>query len=368
VKFKYLSTLFVVVILVAGIFYWQANYSKIDKTSVLHKVIGPVFIKYGLTDDKLVKKSVEENKLGSKKYVSVFVEYDAPKSFIWRDFDRSLRLAIRKSELSIYDVEQSFEKDAQCHTVIINFGRFDVLTFKINHRIKAMPPQAVEKVFNKPRIAIVVDDFGYSKNNIKVFLSLRQPITISILPEQRYSRDIADLARSRGLETILHLPLESDRTDVVEEADTIKSGMSEREILLTLAKEIACVPGVDGVNNHMGSKATANTAIMTTVLRYLKSRNLYFLDSMTTNKSVCMEAAKSLGVRCYKRDMFLDNSNNTAAIEKQLSDLKALAFKRGKAIAICHDRKNTAAVLSRLLPEMAQEGIEFVSLSDLEKA
>ena len=78
-------------------------------------------------------------------------------------------------------------------------------------------------------------------------------------------------------------------------------------------------------------------------------------------------SSASAGVRCAKRDIFLDNSNNTAAIEKQLADLKVMAFMRGQAIAICHDRKNTIVVLAKELPEMASEGIEFVRLSELVK-
>ena len=226
---------------------------------------------------------------------------------------------------------------------------------------------AAKKVYKRPRVAIVVDDFGNSKNNLDLLFSIKQPVTLSILPEQRYTREVADLARARGFEVILHLPLEPRRDDVSQEANTIKAGMSEKEILLRLKKEIELVPGIDGVSNHMGSKATANTMVMTTIIRHLKSRGLYYFDSLTSSRSVCLDVAKSLGVRCAKRDIFLDNSNNTAAIEKQLADLKVMAFMRGQAIAICHDRKNTIVVLAKELPEMASEGIEFVRLSELVK-
>ena len=364
-KIKLLIIPFIALILITGIFYFQANFGRIDKTSGLYKAIGQVFVKSGLTDDKLVKKIVDENKMAGRRYVTVFVEYDAPKSFIWRNFDRALRIALKKSAFRISDVEQSFEKRRECHTVIINYGKFDVLTIKINHRIKAVALPAVEKVFARPKIAIVVDDFGYSRNNISAFLALKQPITFSILPSERFSSEVAGLAKSRGFETMLHLPLEAEGPDVPEEADTIKVGMSEREVLLRLEKDLASVPGIDGVNNHQGSKATADTAVMTTVIRRLKQKGLFFLDSVTTPKSVGIAVAKSFGIRYAKRDIFLDNSNNTAAIEKQLAALKALAFKRGRAIAICHDRKNTAAVLARIMPQMEREGIEFVKMSDL---
>jgi polysaccharide deacetylase 2 family uncharacterized protein YibQ len=216
-------------------------------------------------------------------------------------------------------------------------------------------------------VAIVVDDFGYSKNNLETFLSLKQPITLSILPGQRYSKEIAELARKRGFETILHLPLEAENEDAHEEMDTIKTTMSEREITLRLDKEISSVPDIDGVSNHQGSKATADTAAMTAIIKHLKSKGLYYFDSLTSERSVCGDVAASLGVGFAKRDIFLDNSNNTMAIERQLLELKAMAFKHGSAIAIGHDRRNTAEILSTMLPEMAKEGIKFVRLSTLVK-
>lgn len=358
------------VILAAGFLYWRTGYGRIDKSAELKKSLAPVFLKFGLTDDKLVRRTVEEHKLGGTRYISAYFEYDVPKLFIWKNFEPALETALKRSGFTVTDTDEVFKKDRVCYTVIIKYGKFDVLTLKINRRGKAVTPApvpAAEKTYAKPKIAIVVDDFGYSKNNLDAFLGLKQPITLSILPEQRYTREVALLAKARGFETILHLPLEPARNDIGQEADTIKTDMGEKEILLILKKEIALVPGIDGVSNHMGSKATEDKATMTSIIKYLRSEDLYYFDSLTSGRSVCVDVAKRFGVKCAKRDIFLDNSNNTAAIEKQLADLEALAFKRGEAIAICHDRKNTAAVLAKNLPRMAQDGIEFVRLSELVK-
>jgi polysaccharide deacetylase 2 family uncharacterized protein YibQ len=141
--------------------------------------------------------------------------------------------------------------------------------------------------------------------------------------------------------------------------------MSEPEIDAKLVKELADVGGVRGVSNHMGSKATEDRKVMADIMRYLKKDGLYFFDSLTTPRSICREAAARAGVRYARRDRFLDNDNSPEAIEKQLDNLKALALQRGSAIAICHDRKNTAAALAKKMPEMASEGIEFVYLSEI---
>ena len=229
------------------------------------------------------------------------------------------------------------------------------------------PAPTIVKARKRAKVAIVIDDFGYSMNNVEALLDIGEPFTLSILPKQRYSHEVANLARSRGYEVMLHLPLEAQRKDVKEESDTIRSGMSENEVITRLKRDIADVPGIDGVSNHQGSKATEDKALMAEILQYLKKNKLYFFDSLTSQNSVCREVASEVDIRYARRDIFLDNTSDVAAIEKQLAELKKMAFARGKAIAVCHDRKNTAAALSRMMPEMSAEGIEFVYLSDMEK-
>ncbi len=224
---------------------------------------------------------------------------------------------------------------------------------------------AVAKKFKNPKVAIVMDDFGYNMNNLETLFNIRQPVTLSILPDLRYSGQIAGLARDRGYEVMGHLPLEAHRKDVKEESDTIRSGMSESEIASRLAKEIASVPGLSGVSNHMGSKSTEDKLLMSMIFKHLKENNLYFFDSLTSQRSVCRETAAAAGIRYARRDVFLDIPNETSFIEKQLLEVRRLAFKSGRAIAVCHDRKNTITVLAKIMPAMAKDGIRFVYLSEL---
>lgn len=232
---------------------------------------------------------------------------------------------------------------------------------------KVLPMPAAGKPVKKAKVAIVIDDFGYNTGNLQTFLDIGEPLTFSILPNLRRSRDVAEAAEARGHEVILHLPLESHRKDVAEETDTIKPGESPKEVTERLAKDIGSIPGLRGVSNHMGSKATEDKELMSAIFVYLKKQDLYFFDSLTSDKSICREAADKAGIRFAKRDAFLDNTNDVEYIEKQLLELEELAFKRGRAIAICHDRKKTAAALARTMPRMARDGVEFVYLSDMVK-
>lgn len=232
---------------------------------------------------------------------------------------------------------------------------------------KAVLPKQIAKPARGAKVAIVIDDFGYNTSNLNAFLEIKKPLTFSILPNLPHSRDIANAAKEHGYEVILHLPLESNRKDIKEEMNTIKSGEGRDEVVSRLAKDMESVPGLSGVSNHMGSKATEDKVLMSEIFAYLKKRNLYFLDSLTSQKTICRETARETGLRFAKRDIFLDNVNTIESVEDRLAELEKLAFKRGYAIAICHDKKNTAIALSKMMPEMEKEGVEFVYLSELVK-
>jgi polysaccharide deacetylase 2 family uncharacterized protein YibQ len=104
---------------------------------------------------------------------------------------------------------------------------------------------------------------------------------------------------------------------------------------------------------------------METIFGELRSRGLYFLDSLTSEKSVCGRIAARMGVRYAARDIFLDNSTDEDCIRRQVLSMRKLAFRTGRVIAICHDRKNTIEVLSGMMPELERDGIRFVRASAL---
>ena len=232
---------------------------------------------------------------------------------------------------------------------------------------KALAPAALPAVIKKakaPAVAIVMDDLGYGISELNEILAIKEPITFSILPNLQFSKKIANIANSSNYEVILHLPMESERKDVKEEAGTIKSTMPEKEVIDTLDRDIASVPNLKGISNHMGSKATEDSSLMSLIMGELKRRGLFFFDSVT-GKTVCREVAHSVGIPYARRDIFLDNSNDIAKIDTELSDLEKLAFKKGRAIGICHYRKNTIKALEKMMPAMADDGVQFVFLSDM---
>lgn len=224
--------------------------------------------------------------------------------------------------------------------------------------------ERLEQPSCKARVAIVLDDFGYNMNNLKAVWDLDIPITLSILPNLPYSKAIAKAAKEKKAEVMLHLPLEPDE-HLRLESDTIMTAMSDDEIGVKLEKAISCVPNLRGISNHMGSKATEDRRVMSTIYKRMKKSNLYFLDSLVTNKSVCKDLAGEMNIKFASRSVFLDNELDKAYIEDQLMELAKKALSTDWAIGIGHDRGLTISTIKETIPALQKLGIEFVFVSDI---
>jgi polysaccharide deacetylase 2 family uncharacterized protein YibQ len=146
----------------------------------------------------------------------------------------------------------------------------------------------------------------------------------------------------------------------------LRSDMTPLEFLNTVSEDVESVPGALGINNHEGSALTENKEAMKFLMAELKARNLMFLDSLTSAKSVAYTTAKEFGLKAAKRDVFLDNeSDNAAYIRKQLEELTDIARKHGRAIGIGHPHPATISELRKWLAETDQQDIEFVPVSRL---
>lgn len=221
-----------------------------------------------------------------------------------------------------------------------------------------------------PRIAIVIDDFGYAEPaRAAGFLEMDAPITFSILPGTPHSRSIAEAALSAGKEVLLHAPMEPVGYPETHPGEgALLLDHTHREIRAFLSAAIDEIPEAVGVNNHMGSAFTKDRGRMRTVMAVLRERELFFLDSMTTPQSTGFSEAVRAGIPAVRNNMFIDSQLDelgTVDIAGQLADLEAIARRRGGAIGIAHPHEETLQSLRRLLPRMAERGIEFVTISEL---
>lgn len=216
------------------------------------------------------------------------------------------------------------------------------------------------------KLAVIVDDCGYDMSSVRTLLNTGLPLNFAVLPYKPYSSDVLEMIKSDGRVAMLHLPMEPmDRSAMSEGSSTICTDMSKDRILELTRKAINSLPGVSGVNNHQGSKATADSATMTTVLQELRNQDLFFVDSRTSSKSVARDKAVAMGVPTARNDIFLDNSSDVQAIRKQIYKAMDIAEKNGSAIAICHARPNTAKAWSMYVEEIKNTGIELVPITDL---
>jgi polysaccharide deacetylase 2 family uncharacterized protein YibQ len=216
----------------------------------------------------------------------------------------------------------------------------------------------------KPKIAVILDDWGYHSTGLPYLASIRYPFTVSVLPGLRYTKEAADTAYKNKKGIMLHLPMQPIKKMKLEKI-TILAGM-DRNVIISIVDKLADeVPHYTGVNNHEGSLVTADKSEMTTVLQVLQDRGYFFIDSMTTAKTVAYQTARDMGLRWGKRDIFIDNQKQSEYNELQIIQLKSAAKKKGWAIGIGHDDPVTLATLSKMMPQIEAEGFEFVYAAEL---
>ncbi len=217
------------------------------------------------------------------------------------------------------------------------------------------------------QVSIVIDDLGENYKIFKKLLAMHTPFTFSILPFQTHSIRIANEAYEKGREIILHLPLEpKDSFNNSINHGTLLTSMRKDQLLAQLERNINAVPHISGVSSHMGSKFTEDKAKMEILLKAIKEKGLYFLDSRTTKKTVGYALAKKMGIKTAQRDLFIDNDKDSLYIEEQLKSILPLVKKiGGNAIAIGHPYPTTISALEKTLPILEEQGVKFVPLSQM---
>ena len=216
------------------------------------------------------------------------------------------------------------------------------------------------------QIAIVIDDLGMDVKQAREVLTLPARVTVAVMPGLAQSKKVAELARQKNREVLLHLPMEYRSKNGTPAPGMLRSDMTPMEFLTTVSDDVGSVPGAVGINNHEGSSLTENKEAMKFLMAELKARNLMFLDSLTSAKSVAYATAKEFGLKSAKRDVFLDNdSDNPSSIRKQLDELVEIARKNGTAIGIGHPHPATIIELRKWLAEIDTMGVEIVPVSRL---
>jgi hypothetical protein len=275
----------------------------------------------------------------------------------------------------------AFPEELKAETLDLQVG-FEVEVFDLQLTLHKAPaptvrpaePTAVPTPTPKPqpapnargKLAILLDDGGQKLDLVPAAAALPAQVGFAILPFLPKSAETANALFEAGHEIWLHLPMEPENYPANDPGSgAVLMSMSTSQLRTAVHSAINNIPHAVGVNNHMGSKATADLRTMTWIMQELKVRNLAFIDSRTTVKTVAEEAARAQGVRTNRRHVFLDNERSPAAIRKQLDEAVFRSRMEGEIIAIGHMDEVTIGVLSRELPGLAKRKADLVKPTDL---
>lgn len=219
-------------------------------------------------------------------------------------------------------------------------------------------------------VILIIDDFGNNMKGTKQVLELPIPLTGAVIPGMPSAVDEAKALTQAGKEVILHVPLEP----ITGKASWlgplgITAGMRRDQVLSILDKAYLDIPQAVGMNNHMGSKAMKDEVIVSSLMAFAKDKGFYFVDSGTTDTKLSERLSREYDVSFFKRRVFLDNEPSKEQVKAKLRELTELAKNHGVAIGIGHvgtyKGEPTAAAIKEMIPYMQDEGITFVTISQL---
>ncbi len=232
-------------------------------------------------------------------------------------------------------------------------------------------PKPAEKpvtasAINEPHrgdIVLILDDVGFDHQPLSEAMTIDPNVNFAILPNGKRSTEFAAVLHDRGFELLCHLPMEPEGFPRISPGTgAVLTSMSDAEIVRTTRANVDAIRFARGVNNHMGSRATADRRVMTDVLGALP-QGMYFIDSKTTGNSLAGSLAHSMRVKTASRNVFLDDAQDDASIRHQLGELSKAAAAHGIAVGIGHMYPSTVRVLTEDAPALRANGFRFLRAS-----
>lgn len=220
-------------------------------------------------------------------------------------------------------------------------------------------------------LALVLDDLGYDDDSLTRLESFPGPLALAVIPSAPHAAEAAALARRKGWDLLVHLPMSPEAGP--SEPEAIGPGDDDRTITARVERSLDRIPGAVGLNNHQGSRATADPRVVRAMLRVVRDRGLFFLDSRTTAASVAESEARALGISTIRRDVFLDDAATAAqaaggsaeALAAAWSRALAIVGKKGHCVVIGHPHRETLRFLAARLLELDGTTTKRVRVSEL---
>lgn len=304
------------------------------------------------------------------------------KQIVWQENSRELKLSFPtnseeeldrllaglEKELSAIDVKLSVkgritENGQEKVNLEVSFQPEEIDSESlVAYQLKIVQPEV------KAKMAFIIDDLGFNRPGTEQLLSLDRQMTVAVLPFRPYSTREAKKFKEAGHQVLLHAPMEPVSSQVSPGEGAIYTDMSRAEIRAQLEKDIADL-GVKivGVNNHMGSKVTADKRVMKVVLGYLQEQDMFFIDSSTAPRSAIPVVAREAGEPYALNYLFIDNVDRKVDVKQQIKKLARVALRKGELITIGHVRPNTVQGIKEMIPKLEEMGIQLVYASELVK-
>ncbi len=337
--------------------------SKIEKVD---KSLYKVFFELNIPSKDIVKETTHKSSKNGKVWITKKKTIKLNRNYSKNDITRAF------SKLEKMDgVSLSTESKGRSYIAKINIDRYDTHFFEFIYKKHAPETKPIGEFGKKSKISIIVDDVGISKKAINDLIGISNNFTFAILPNRPFTSYAVEKARENNMDILLHQPMEP-RIDSGYSGDdagygVLLVGQTKETIVKTLDRNLSFLPGVVGLNNHMGSKFTENDELMRLVLNKLKEKNLLFVDSLTTPHSKGYTIAKELGLKTAKRDIFLDDKKKGKNyVKKQLRKLVRKSKKNGYSVGICHTYPQTIEAMKEEIPNISQE-VRIIPVSELYK-
>ncbi len=261
-----------------------------------------------------------------------------------------LRSALEDEKLESFTIDRYPTRDGETWEISATFDSGSIYRLILAQTIRG-------------RAAVIIDDCGNSLRNRDQLFSFDYPLTLAVLPRLAYSETVDQLAAEQEYQVILHFPLEAINPDLFCGPGGLYRNTARERMVEVISENLSDLPHAVGVNNHMGSAFTVDTESMEVFLEEIKEHNLFFIDSLTINGTVTDSVALRVGIDYLRRDIFLDHRMEEGEIIRQFEKMEKIALDSGKVIAIAHDRPLTVSLLTRLLPTLADAGIQVVPVS-----
>jgi hypothetical protein len=338
------------------LFDWLKRIDYEAKAGEIDSAIDKRLAELGVGRKDIIEKKVEKKKKGKIEWTHITKRVKVSPKEPLEKYEQAITRTVKREGGKVVKVKRGEIKGKK------------ILSMKIG--IRKIPIQRLILEQPKARVAIIIDDLGRGGRVTRELLAIDRPLNFSIFPFVSHSKDTAIKAKKKGFLVMLHLPMEPKGYPAPDKdpgKGAILMSTPRKEIAKIIAQDLSGIPYVQGVNNHMGSRLTENKEIMDVVLKELKKRKLFFIDSKTSPDSIAYREAQRLGLRCAERDVFLDNEINLDYIKGQIRLLAKIALREGQAIGIGHPYLPTVRAIKETIPELENQGIEFVLVSELLK-